>query len=295
MKTFTMIVVSLFFAPVIIAQQDAKKVLPFKYEELSSTEFVKAVEKSGGVCIIPFGILEKHATHLPLGSDLFEAREFAFSAAKKEYAVVFPPYYMGQVNCARHEPGTVAYSTDLIMKLLEETCEELARNGLKKIVFVNGHGGNNFFLRFFCQAQLHSKRDYITVVYEQGADAEMDKEIKALRKAKVDGHAGEEETSMMSVIRPDLVNKSAINEQSGLDQKHLEKLPFGFTGIWWYASFPNHYKADVAEPNLKLGEALIEKNGKQVAELIRYLKNNNSIEDLQNEFFKMAENPLQKK
>jgi creatinine amidohydrolase len=193
---------------------------------------------------------------------------------------------VGQIFEARHQPGTIAYSNDLMWKMLEETCGELSRNGLKKIILLNGHGGNTSFLQFFCQAQLAGHKDYIVVLFQSGSDQVLDKEINSLAKARLDGHAGEEETSMMYVIRPDLVDTQAIKSQSGLDQGKLGKLRHGYTGIWWYARYPNHYASDVAEPNKRLGELLISKDATQVAELIKYLKTNNTIEELQEEFQK---------
>ncbi len=294
MKRLSFTFLTILFAIALHGQQTSSASLPFKMEELTSSKFVLAAELSKGVCIIPMGIIEKHGPHLPLGTDLFEAREAATEAAKKEYAIVFPPYYTGQIFEARHQPGTIAYSNELMWKMLEETCDELARNGLKKIVLVNGHGGSTSFLQYFCQSQLAARKNYIVVLFQEGDDPVSGKEIQSLKKAKLDGHAGEEETSMMYVIRPDLLDIGAIKNESGLDQKRLDKLPFGYTGIWWYASFPNHFASDIARPDKKLGELLIKRWSDQIAELVRYLKNNNSIEQLQEEFFDRAENPLKK-
>ena len=294
MKKAAILFLSLIWTFLLTAQAGPGDNLSFKMEELTSPQFAKAVEKAGGVCVIPLGIIEKHGPHLPLGTDLFEIREVVTSAAKKEYAVVFPPYYFGQIFEARHQPGTMAYSPELVWKVLEETCTELSRNGLKKIVLANGHGGNTSLLQYFCQTQLAGQKDYIVVLFRGGPDEALDKEIRSLEKAKLDGHAGEEETSMMYVIRPDLVDQKMITSQSGLDQDRLKDLPYGYTGIWWYASYPNHYASDAAEPNKRLGELLIEKDAKQLAELIRFLKNNNTVEELQNEFNKRAANPLVK-
>jgi creatinine amidohydrolase len=274
------------------AQQTDQSALSFKWEEITSPQFSKAVALAGGVCVIPMGVIEKHGPHLPLGTDMFEARETAFRAAQKEYAIVFPPYFMGQIFEARHQAGTLAYSNDLLWKMLEETCNELSRNGLKKIILKNGHGGNSSFLQYFCQSQLASRKDYIVVLFREGNDQVNGPEIKSLKKAKVDGHAGEEETSMMSVIRPDLVDQEAIKSQSGLNQNRLDKMPFGYTGIWWYADYPNHYASDVAQPSKRLGELLLESEAGQLAVLIKYLKNNNTVEELQEEFNKRADNPV---
>jgi creatinine amidohydrolase len=292
MKKILVLLPVLFLTCFVSAQQANPSTLPFKMEELTSPQFSKAVALAGGVCVIPMGVIEKHGPHLPLGTDMFEARETAFRAAKKEYAIVFPSYFMGQIFEARHQAGTLAYSNELLWKMLEETCNELSRNGIKKIILKNGHGGNDNFLQYFCQSQLASRRDYIVVLFRDGNDPVNGPEIKSLKKATIDGHAGEEETSMMSVIRPDLVDQAAITSQSGLNQKRLNKMPFGYAGIWWYANYPNHYASDVAQPNKRLGELLLESEAGQLAVLIKYLKNNNTVEELQEEFYKRAESPL---
>jgi creatinine amidohydrolase len=291
MKKISIFLLALMFSAAVSAQHSGQGNLPFKMEELSSPRFVKAVEASGGVCILPLGIIEKHGPHLPLGTDLYEARETAFAAASKEYAVVFPPYYVGQIFEARHQPGAIAYSTDLMWKMLEETCKELSRNGLNKIILLNGHGGNNNFLQYFCQSQLDKKQDYIVVLFTPEDDPATSDEIKSLAKAKLDGHAGERETSMMYYINPALVDQDAMKNESGLDQKKLDKLPFGYTGIWWYAKYPNHFASDVSTPDKRLGELLITSEAAQVAELVKFLKKDNTIQQLQDEFFKKAKNP----
>jgi len=294
MKKLKIILSALFLTTVLMAQQANQTNLPFKMEELTSPKFAKAVDLARGVCVIPLGIIEKHGPHLPLGTDLFEAREIAFNAAGKEYAVVFPPYFVGQIFEAKHQPGAIAYSTELMWKMLEETCGELSRNGLKKIILVNGHGGNTSFLQFFCQSQLAKQNDYIVVLFQPGNDPIIAKEIKSLKKASLDGHAGEEETSMMSFINPSLVDQAALKNESGLDQNRLSILPFGYTGIWWYAKFPNHFASDINTPNKRLGELLVTSDANQLTELIKFLKTNNTIQQLQEEFFKKAQNPTQK-
>jgi creatinine amidohydrolase len=279
MKKIIVLLPVLFLTCFLVAQQPGQAVLPFKWEEITSLQFPLAVQKAGGVCVIPMGVIEKHGPHLPLGTDMFEARETAFRAAQKEYAIVFPPYFLGQIFEARHQAGTLAYSNELLWKMLEETCGELSRNGIKKIILKNGHGGNGAFLQYFCQSQLASRKDYIMVLFREGNDPKNGPEIKSLKKATVDGHAGEEETSMMFVIRPDLVDQKSITSQSGLNQKRLDKMPFGYTGIWWYANYPNHYASDVAQPDKRLGELLLESESGQLAELIRFLKVNNTVEE----------------
>ncbi len=271
--------------------QDAEKgKLPYLWNELTSPDFVKAVELSKGICILPAGIMEKHGPHLPLSTDMILAREISSRAAELEYALVFPEFYFGQIFEARHQPGTVAYSTELVWQMLEETCEEMARNGIKKIIIVNGHGGNNNLFSYFCQAQLAEQKDY-TVVFFRPDDSAMDKELKRMRKTDYGGHADEVESSEVYAIRPDLVHADRGSSQSGRDQARLE-IPYGYTGIWWYASFPNHYAGDGSSPSKEIGNLSLNSQAGQLAELISFLKNNDAATELQQRFYREAENPL---
>jgi len=279
----------------LFAQPNQETKLPYCYDELTAPDFVKAVQQSSGVCLLPFGILEKHGPHLPLGTDIFECRKVATTAAEKEYSIVFPTYYMGQINEARHQPGTIAYSPELIWKMLQETCEELSRNGLKKIIIVNGHGGNNDFLRYFCMSQLHTPKDYVLIFFQPGENEDVAKKVKALRQTTTGGHADEEETSMMRYIRPDLVKAEMAGSQSGKNQARLAELPNQYTGIWWYAQYPNHYAGDATKSSVELGKLLTDSDADQLVELIKKVKKSNKIEELQNQFYEGAANPLNTK
>lgn len=289
-KSLVFCLVFLVFAVKITTAQN--KTFPVKFEELTAPEFIEAVDKSGKICIIPMGILEKHGAHLPLGTDLIDARDIALRAARTEYAVVFPPYYFGQIFEAMHQPGTISYSAELIWKLLEETCDELARNGFKYIVLVNGHGGNNSFLSYFCQTRLAQRKDYAVIFFSKTEDPEISKKIESLRKTKGGGHADEIETSMIYSHRPDLVHPERAGEQSGKDLDRLASIKNAYTGIWWYAKFPNHYAGDGSHASKEIGELTINSSVNQLVNLIKTLKSNHAILELQDEFYNKAENPL---
>jgi creatinine amidohydrolase len=266
--------------------------LPVQLEELSSPQLIEAANLSKGMCLLPFGILEKHGPHLPLSTDLIIAREIALKAAHQEYCVVFPPYYFGQINEARHQPGAFAYSHTVIWNLLQETLNEISRNGFKKIVIVNEHGGNNDFLRFFMMSQLESPKDYVVVSFDPQLDSSFVSSLEELLDPSGYGHAGSDETSMVQVIRPDLVHPDLASKQSGKDLNRLEEIPDQYTGIWWYAKFPNHYGGESSIPSMEYGKMINEQLIEQLVRLIRTLKANNTIEQLQKEFYQKAENPL---
>ncbi|MFB3923738.1 MAG: creatininase family protein [Terriglobia bacterium] len=265
--------------------------LPVKWEELTAGDFIAAIQKAQGTCVLPFGILEKHGPHMPLGNDLISSRYAAVHAAEQEYAIVFPEYYFGQIFEARQEPGTVAYSARLQLELLQETADEMARNGCKKILIVNGHGGNNSLLPFFCQSQLAKPRDYAVFVYMPSGDAPGRPQLRD----KIDSHAGESETSHTMISRPDLVHLDRAKSESGADRDRLH-LPKGvYTGIWWYAKFPDHYAGDGSLATRELGEFDQKTMVAKTAEVIRAIKADRDTLRLQNEFFEKTTHPLDTK
>jgi creatinine amidohydrolase len=266
----------------------AETKLSVKWEELTATEFREAIGKAQGTCLLPFGILEKHGPHLPLGTDLLNVRYVAEHAAQQEYVVVFPEYYFGQIFEAKHEPGTIAYSPEMQLKLLQETTDEMARNGCKKVVIVNGHGGNESLLPYFAQTQLAKPHDY--VVYVQWGHEATKKVVG--EKNGPDWHAGETETSNVLVTHPNLVHMDRAGSESGADQKRV-KLPDNvYTGIWWYARFPNHYSGDATTATREQGEGDVQSWINTVVRAIRAIKVDEESLKLQNEFYEKSQHPL---
>lgn len=271
----------------------AQKLSP-KWEELTAGDFVRAVHQSQGVCVLPFGILEKHGPHLPIGTDLLDVRYAVMNAVQQEYAVVFPEYYFGQIFEAQQEPGTVAYSLSTQLTLLQETVKEMARNGCKKVVIVNGHGGNESLLPLFAQSQLASPRDY--VVYVFGLPQENVPGRPAHKSdPNNDMHAGETETSAMLVARPDLVHMDRAEQESGADQNHLHLPGSVYTGIWWYAKFPDHYSGVGSAATKELGEFDQKTWSREIAEALKAIKADGDSLRLQNEFFEKTTHPLDTK
>jgi creatinine amidohydrolase len=267
----------------------AQSKLSVKWEELTAADFRQAIQQSKGACLLPFGILEKHGPHLPLGTDLLNVRYASLQAAQQEYAVVFPEYYFGQIFEAKHEPGTVAYSMELQLKLLQETTDEMARNGCKKIVIVNGHGGNEHLLPFFAQAQLDKPHDYVVYVL----DGERSRPGGPAKKSTgIDYHAGENETANTMVSHPELVHLDRAASESGADEKRLNLPETVYTGIWWYARFPNHYSGDGSVARKELGEWNMKNWIELTVEAIRAAKADDASLKIQNEFYEKSKHPL---
>ena len=273
------------------ASLSAQLKLSVRWEELTADDFRHAIELSKATCVLPIGILEKHGPHLPLGTDLLNVRYASLHAAEKEFAVVFPEYYFGQIFEAKHEPGTIAYSRGIQLNLLQETTDEMARNGCRKVLIVNGHGGNESLLPYFAQTQLDKPHDY--VVYVQWGQNSHPK--NALKKDALDMHAGQSETSNTMVSHPDLVHLDRVKQESGADQKQDPLPETVYTGIWWYARFPHHYSGDGSLASKELGEADMKLWIDTIEEAIRAVKADDNSQRLQNEFYEKSRHPLDTK
>ncbi len=263
-----------------------------QWENLTAKDFPGAVKKAKGVCVMALGCIEKHGEHLPVGSDMFAALHLAREAAKLEPAVVFPPYYFTQIQEAKHQPGTLAVSQEVMWKLLLECCEEISRNGMKKIILLNSHGGNNYFLPYFVQMMLEKQRDY--VVYcpplagyrgeEMVQEAVTDKKFKKGKK-QPDMHGGHKETAIHLATIPNLVKMQDIVPERGRDLNRMGSLSEVMTPVFWYARFPHHYAGDARPATAQAGEMILEMRIRAVARIIKEVKADTVAPRLMKEFY----------
>ena len=266
----------------------AAQELPVRWDELVASDWKKAIELSMGTCLLPIGILEKHGPHVPVGSDLFHATYISREVAKREYVVVFPEYFYGQIYEAKYGEGTFALPPALISELLQATLDEIARNGFKKILIYSTHGGNPHWLRFFVQTQLDKKRDYVVYYYDPKPDTAFLEQLSKIRKTPMEGdeHAGERETSSMLAIRPDLVKMDRANDEDSRDQKRLADLPNIWTATSWYARFPNHYAGSGASASVEEGRMLVAHGIETLMKVVREVKDDQTTPKIQEENYR---------
>ncbi len=96
----------------------------------------------------------------------------------------------------------------------------------------------------------------------------------------------------MMIARPDLVHLDRATSESGADQKRVSLPDNVYTGIWWYARFPNHYSGEGAVATRELGEYDMNAWVKGIVDTIRAVKADEQSLKLQNEFFEKAKHPL---
>jgi creatinine amidohydrolase len=225
---------------------------------------------------------------------MYIGREVCRRAAELEPAVIFPDYVFTQILEARHLAGTIAIEPDLILRLMENVCREIARNGLKKIVIVNAHGGNGYLIHYFAQAQLASPRDYVVYVATRELLSDDKAAVDGQWETTVDGHAGELESSAIMAIRPDLVRADQLrSDGEGMPLGRLQPLRDAglSTGTWWYGDHPTHYRGDGVPATADKGERWLAAAGRSLAAAIRAVKADTETPRLQTQFFAASESP----
>jgi len=255
-----------------------------QWEQLTATEFSAAVRETG-ICVIAMGVVEKHSEHLPLGTDYLVGHAIVCRAAEKEPAVVFPPFYFGQIYEARCFPGTVTIAPKLLVELVQGVLDEIGRNGFKKIVVYNAHGGNTHFLNFLAQCALWEEKPYSLYIPMRQLTPEGEEEWLAMRETSYGGHACEQETSGVLGTYPHLVKMDRVPEDPAPPLDRMEGLPPTFTGIWWYADYPEHYAGDARSASEEKGQTLIRLAAESLAQYIAAVKADEVVPTLEAEFF----------
>jgi creatinine amidohydrolase len=260
-----------------------------QWENLTSLDFEQAVKECQGVGIISIGVIEAHSSHLPLGTDAIACYFVARNAAEVEPAIVFPFYPYGVNIESVHLPGSVFIQREVIFALLENICDEMARNGLTKIILHSGHGGNRYFLPLFVQMLPEKKKPYVVyqanLPYFPGAEGVME--------SGEYGHACEVETSTMLHVQPKLVKMEQVPPRPFTSLKRNENLQKvgAYTQMDWYAMYPHMYVGNAAVATAEKGKLIVENEIKILAEFIRVVKEDEITPGLVDEFNQRMQKP----
>jgi creatinine amidohydrolase len=178
-----------------------------RFEELTSPE-VAALDRDRTVLILPLGSVEQHGNHMPLGTDTLLAHSVSLAAAERlngKVAVLPPPWYGFSVHHMRFA-GTVTLRAETLIAATEDIVGSVVKHGFRRILLVNGHGGNGGVIDLLASTLGHKhygKARIAAVTYFALAR----EAIAALRRSEMGGmgHACEFETAMIQHIRPELV------------------------------------------------------------------------------------------
>ena len=189
---------------------NSKLKTPYLLEELTWPE-AQARFKEVDVGLLPVGSLEQHGPHLPLDTDAFDAHYLAkhvAAACSDPKPLVLPLIPYGVSYHHEDFSGTVGISPDTLTRLVYDIGVSAARNGIVKLVIINGHGGNIPALQF--AAQMINRDAHIFTCVETGETSE--KDVHALTETPNDVHAGEIETSTTLAVRPHMVRHDKMRK-----------------------------------------------------------------------------------
>jgi creatinine amidohydrolase/Fe(II)-dependent formamide hydrolase-like protein len=187
---------------------------------------------STSVALLPVGAIEQHGPHLPLDVDAYDAERLALEVAERcsnPRPLVLPVIPYGVSYHHDDFPGTVSVGPDTLAALVREIGVNVARQGIDKLIIVNGHGGNGPALHF--AAQMINRDAHIFTCVDTGESSDTD--VDALASAHNDVHAGEIETSTTLALRPEVVRME--HARSSVPRFSSHYLDFSSKrGVGWY-------------------------------------------------------------
>lgn len=169
-------------------------------EEMSWPE-IEAGLKQTRTVILPVGATEEHGPHLPTITDTIQAMEVARAVADKKNVFLAPPLHYGVCRSTRGFPGTITVSHDALRAFVKDLLISFTDSGFANVMILTGHAGGQHMaaLEEACQMAVEERDFRVSLV------SLFDLIDASAVQTPHDGHAGEMETSLMMVIRKDLV------------------------------------------------------------------------------------------
>ena len=178
-----------------------------RWEELSWPQHEKQVA-AGATVVMPFAAIEQHGPHNPVAVDTHLATAVCQKATDNlEGVLLTPTMWAGQSPHHMEFPGTLTLSLETYTAVIQDLVSSVARHGYKKVLLVNGHGGNIAPL----QAAALQLKHNLGITLWMVTYFKLGNEVAAEHRNGEIGsmaHSGEFETSMMLHLRPDLVDMS---------------------------------------------------------------------------------------
>ena len=271
-----------------------------RWLRVTSENFRALREASGGVCVIPVGAVEKHGLHLPLGTDALISEGVVYEASKLETFCVFPTFVFGDMygKFPSMPDGTVTLSVETEMRLLGELCAQISKNGFKKILIFNGHGGNGPWLSSFIRGLGERKRDYVVASYftyetaphdlaryleahGPGSIPELTPDdesylLECRKNRMLVGHACMGESAPILALYPEDVHFERFGVEDGHSTRaadHLRRAGITVMDDGWGFDYPNFYCAD-DHPGCtgSIGRASVRFQAERFAAAVRVMK-----------------------
>jgi creatinine amidohydrolase len=180
--------------------------LPVRWSELRWPE-IDALDRDRTVLLLPTGAIEQHGPHLPVDTDIHDANELSIRAAvaSRARAVVLPPVWWGMSPHHMGYPGTISLPLETYSTLIRDICAAVAHHGFRRVLIVNGHGGNVAILGATALRVSEELGLFVGAVSYWHLIGQRLREIGTSELGGM-GHACEMETSLQLHLRPELVS-----------------------------------------------------------------------------------------
>lgn len=212
------------------------------------------------VCVFPIGSTEPHGPALPYGTDSFQVEATSYGGARAANAaggrvLCFPTQRVSLNNNFRAFPFACRMQVPTFMSLLKDLVEMCEAEGVRRFVFVNGHGGNPDVIRAV-QRDLAAKDGIFTCMISSTSCAS--EEARAVWEHRSD-HAGEEETSQVMHLRPELVKEDFIadNPRHRPKVQAINDFKVDFVRPW-HLYIPVSAGGDARKASAEKGKVVIE-------------------------------------
>lgn len=202
-------------------------------EEMTWPEIKRAMEAGKDTAILVAASIEQHGPHLPTATDTIIGYALAEAVAAKLGNALVAPVIRPALSFHHIDfPGTVTLRLPTFVKVLEEYCESLKIHGFKNIVLFVSHGGNADALRAFTPSIAKKISPAVQLLYVYSLKDNMNAiqaqlTQKGITPGKAGVHSGFSETSIMLMLRPDLVNmdkaEPGLTDEAFYQPKNISK------------------------------------------------------------------------
>jgi creatinine amidohydrolase len=202
-------------------------------------------EAAPEIAVWGIGAIEQHSVHLPLGTDWLAVRHLARRVAEELAAFLVPALPFSMSQCHGPTAGTVWLKPETLAAVVRDTVRSLYVQGYRKVLVVNGHGGN-FVLEVEMRRLNLQHADLIVLMPPHFAPRPGD--ARTWDKG-VGIHAGESETSTQLYINAENVQQERVDYMPPVGQEYLD---YAFIrsisewGVWGYPSYGTAEKGERA-------------------------------------------------
>ena len=214
----------------------------YRTDQLTWVEYETKL-KTQPIVFLPVGAHEQHGPHLPMGTDAIFATRMAETIAEQTDGLVLPTLSYGYKSQARSGggqtfPGTLSLDGKTLIHITLDTIRELARHGVKKLVVLDGHYENQWFLTEgieLAQRELattgHAMQILRTEYWDFCPQAVLDQVFDGHFPGFDLEHAALIETSMMLHWHPEWVRADKIPESDLAQFEKFDVYPQDGTGV----------------------------------------------------------------